>query len=196
MNSMKIAALLVAGLSIAGCTSNPWVDPFKKERAASQASGEAASTPVKVAAYPVKRSDLNWEGVMSSVAGGSTARQKAVVAYLEQKLATRETADIKLRLAFMLGFSSDGMRDQVKALSLYKQLSDEEREQLSTKMLPALAVVMLTELQLKRGQIWWLKKDKEKLLAEKAEREAHIKRLEDKLKAIRSIEESIHQRNR
>ncbi len=197
MASVKAVVILLMGLAIGGCSSNPWVGPFKKERTESRPSldkgGAGVAAPV---VYPVKKSDLNWEGVAASVAAESLSRQKAVVAYLEQKMETQATPDVRLRLAFMLGFSVDGVRNQSKALRFYKELSEEERDQLSEEMLPALAVVMLRDLQSKLSKIWWLKKDKDKLLVEKKEREAHIKQLEEKLKAIRSIEESIHQRNR
>ncbi len=199
MTNIRMILILTVGLATAGCTNNPWVSPFKKERTETQANrsqqgGQSPVQPIQV--YPVKRGDLTWEGVMSSVASAAPARQAAVVAYLKQKLEAKATPDVKLRLAFMLGFSLDSVRDQAKALSLYKQIPQQAHETLSSKMLPALAMVMLTELQVKRSQIWWLKEDKEKLLSEKKESEAQIKRLEEKLKAIRSIEESIHQRNR
>ncbi len=195
------AAWLIAvamGAGLGGCSYNPWATfpdrPLEKPPAAS--SGKPAEQAPPAPPPVVKRRDLDWKRIMEWIASGDVAHQRAIVAKLEQKLEAEPSPDLRLKLAFMLGFSEGRVRDPARALTLYKQIDQPQREALRRKTLPALASVMLERLQADRGKIWWLKKDVERLSADLKKSQAQVQTLEEKLRAITSIEESIHQRNR
>lgn len=201
---IRITVLLATIMAVAGCASDPWALPQPEplpEPLSPQSATKASSKPQSPSSSSLssvfsKKSDIGWQNVMNAVAVESALRQREIVVKLEQKMKEAPSADLKLRLAFVLGFSKESVRDQAKAVSLFKELSKAEQKELAANPLAALAVVVLTDLQAERGRIWWLKKDKARLQAEKESLQAQIKQLEEKLQAIKSIEESIHQRNR
>lgn len=130
--------------------------------------------------------DIQLRDTLMLVANGDLAQQKAKIDALEKQPGLRSNPQSQMQLALLLRLGNEQVRNEKRAAELVRwavHTGDVPRD----RMAAGLIMSLLTELDNRNIQI-------EKAGANNRDLQNSVRLLEDKLKAIKSIEQSIIQR--
>lgn len=182
----KILMVSFMVLVASGCANNPWGGDVAR----------VSANDTDETVYLLSETNIDWVKLMESIAVDSAGEQKALIVDLSEEVSVTASIDSRFRLAFMLGFSTYKVRDEKKAMQLYDELERDAGVKTLSETMPRFANMLLSGLKDKKYEMYKLRRANRRLIQEKKDIKNSVKELERKLQAIKSIEESIHQRNR
>jgi len=179
--------ILLLGVMISGCTNIHW-------SLSHPIPGSGAEDAVS-AAYLDTESSKQWLRVFYSLASDAKSIQLAQLKDIDEQLKKSESPELMLQQAMLYAYGS-GVMNTPKALRILEKINATVSVTDTNDTFSKAAVVMLTEIKKKAGKNWLLKQEISQINSRTEETETYVRMLENKLRAIESIEESIHQRKK
>ena len=136
-----------------------------------------------------------WQVVLEEVALGSVDRQQALRGQLEAQVSQEPSLEKRLQLAFLLGFSEPVIRDERRALKIFNEI-ERDVEDAAQQPMHAFVSILFRDMSENFKRMDDLRSDNARLQELNRQSRDLAQSLEQKLKAIKSIEESINQRSR
>ncbi len=180
-------SVIFSSIALSGCSNIHW--------SLSHPIPDTAEESVNNVTYADTKNNNQWLDVFHSIASDSKAKQLAHLQLIDELLKKGEMPDLMLQKAMLYAFGSK-IKNTPKALRLFEAFNASKGEHELNDAFPRAAVVMLTEIKSKAGKRWLLKQEISQLMSRTEETETYVRMLENKLRAIESIEESIHQRKK
>ena len=171
----------------AGCTNSVFLPPEKDIYVVSQPLPPPIDTKIE---------KDEWQKLIEEVALGSVDRQQALRSALEKQVRQEPSLEKRLQLAFLLGFSEPMIRDERRALRIFNEIEREVDQGLAKEAMPGFVSLLFRDMSQNFKRMDDLRADNARLDAANRQSRQYAQSLEKKLKAIKTIEESINQRNR
>lgn len=174
---------------VGGCTQSVFLPPERDVYVVSQ----PLPPPLPVNTRTEKD---EWQKLIEEVALGSADRQQALRSTLEAQVLQEPSLEKRLQLAFLLGFSEPMIRDERRALKIFNEIEREVDQDLAEEAMPSFVSLLFRDMSQNFKRMDDLRAANARLDAANRQSKQYAQSLEKKLKAIKSIEESINQRNR